>query len=99
MFPSGPKKEKVDERLLSEWKAKVFNEAISKVETLKKSCSKRKSTTLSSKEVKSASEKLQTDFVFVPTDKASNNIATVCKKFYIEKSLKELVVLQKHKRR
>ena len=91
------KKEKVDESLLSEWKVKVFNETKSKVETLKKSCSKRKSATLSSKEVKSVLEKLQKDFVFVQTDKASNNIAIVCKKFYIEKSLKELGVLQKRK--
>ena len=35
-------------------------------------------------------EEVQTHFVFVPTDKASNNIAIVCKKFYIEQSLKEL---------
>ena len=28
--------------------------------------------------------------MFVPTDKASNNIAVVCKKFYIEQSMKEL---------
>ena len=33
---------------------------------------------------------LQKEFVFVPTDKASNNIAVVCKKFYIEQSMKEL---------
>ena len=33
---------------------------------------------------------LQKDFVFVPTDKASNNIAVVCKRFYVEQSMKEL---------
>ena len=33
---------------------------------------------------------LQKEFVFVPTDKASNNIAVVCKKFYVEQSMKEL---------
>jgi hypothetical protein len=91
------KREQVDQSLLSEWKTKVFEEVKSKVEIMKKSCSKRKSTTLSSPEVKSVLEKLQKDFVFVQTDKASNNIAIVCKKFYIEKSLKELGVFQKRK--
>ena len=28
--------------------------------------------------------------MFVPTDKASNNIPVVCKKFYVEQSMKEL---------
>ncbi len=35
-------------------------------------------------------KELQKKFVFVPTDKASNNIAVVCKKFYVEQSMKEL---------
>ena len=30
------------------------------------------------------------DFVFVPTDKASNNISIVCKKFYVKTLLKEV---------
>ena len=33
-------------------------------------------------------------FVFVPTDKAGKNIAIVCKKFYIQKSLQELGIWQ-----
>ena len=36
---------------------------------------------------------LQKEFVFVPTDKASNNIAVVCKKFYVEQSMKKLDIL------
>ena len=35
-------------------------------------------------------KELQKEFVFVPTDKASNNISVVCKKFYVEQSMKEL---------
>ena len=35
-------------------------------------------------------KELQNHFAFVPTDKASNNIAVVCKKFYVEQSMKEL---------
>ena len=37
-------------------------------------------------------EDLQKRFVFVPTDKAGNNISIVCKKFYIEKSMQELKI-------
>ena len=33
---------------------------------------------------------LQKKYVFVPTDKAANNIAVVCKRFYIEKTMQEL---------
>ena len=50
--------------------------------------------TLDSPEVKKCLEKLQRDFVFVPTDKASGNIAVVCKKFYIEQSMRELGIFQ-----
>ena len=39
-------------------------------------------------------KKLHNNFVFVPIDKASNNIAVVCKKFYIEKSMQELGIYQ-----
>ena len=39
-------------------------------------------------------EQLQKDFVLVPTDKAGNNIAVVCKKFYIEKSMEELKIFK-----
>ena len=35
---------------------------------------------------------LQKKYVFVPTDKAANNIAIVCKRFYIEKTMKELSI-------
>ena len=51
---------------------------------------KHKRVVLKSKTIKQFLEKLHQKFVFVPTDKASNNIAVVCKKFYIEKSMKEL---------
>jgi hypothetical protein len=33
---------------------------------------------------------LHENFVFVPTDKAQNNISIVCKKFFIESLLKEV---------
>ncbi|HEY0579167.1 MAG TPA: hypothetical protein VGC75_00530 [Candidatus Nitrosocosmicus sp.] len=33
---------------------------------------------------------LRKKFVFVPTDKAQNNISIICKKFYIDSLLKEV---------
>ena len=41
-------------------------------------------------------QELHKDFVLVPTDKAANNIAIVCKKFYIEKSMQELNIFTSH---
>ena len=57
---------------------------------LKKVRKKHKRVILNSKTIKQCLDKLHQKFVFVPTDKASNNIAVVCKRFYIEKSMKEL---------
>ena len=84
--------EKVDAKMLEEWRSKVFEDVKSKVQKLKKTEAKsaRHKSILHSKLVKAYLEQLHRDFVLVPTDKASNNIAIVCKKFYIERSLKEL---------
>ena len=84
--------EEVDVKLFDEWKCKVFEDVKSKVLTLKKTEAKRArhKSILHSKPVKNYLEKLHQHFVLVPTDKASNNVAIVCKKFYIQQSLKEL---------
>ena len=44
-------------------------------------------------EVRQELKRLQEDFVFVPTDKASNNISIICKKFYVRMLLKEVNIL------
>ena len=46
--------------------------------------------TLYDDEVKKCLEELHKNFVIVPIDKASNNIAIICKIFYISKILDEL---------
>ena len=51
---------------------------------------KTKRMTLKSPFISKVLKDLQKEFVFVPTDKASNNIAVVCKRFYVEQSMKEL---------
>ena len=74
----------------------VFEDVKSKVQVLKKSEVKRArhKSIMHSKPVKSYLEKWHKDFVLVPTDKASNNLAVVCKKFYIQQSLKELGIFK-----
>lgn len=84
--------EQVDAKLLDEWKNKVWEDIKFKVQQLKRidAKSSRHKSILHSKSIKKYLTNLQNDFVMVPTDKASNNIAVICKKFYVEQSLKEL---------
>ena len=79
-------------KLLYEWRHKVFDDVKAEVQKLKKvnnkhACHK---SIMHSKPVKQYLKELHDNFVLVPTDKASNNIAAICKKFYIEQTLKEL---------
>ena len=41
-------------------------------------------------DIKETPEKSYADFVLVPADKAANNMIVVCKRYYIETSVKEL---------
>ena len=45
---------------------------------------------LNQPDVKDTLEKLHTNFVLIPADKAANNVIMVCKKYYIETLVKEL---------
>jgi hypothetical protein len=83
-------REKVDNQLLMEWYNNVIEDASKAVTRLSKKRKKTKKMTLKSPFISQHLKDLQKDFVFVPTDKASNNIAVVCKKFYVEQSMKEL---------
>ena len=84
------------ESCLYEWQQGVLNDCESAIQRLKKKRYKRKCI-LTSPKIKTLVENLQKDFVFVPTDKASNNIAIVCKRFYVEQSLRELDIFLEHK--
>ena len=44
--------------------------------------------------IKDLLSKLHEKFVFIPTDKAGNNIAVVCKVFYVTQSMKELGIFE-----
>ena len=51
---------------------------------------------LSDSEVTSYLKDLHSNFVLVPIDKASNNIAIICKRFYIERLLSEVGLSENH---
>ncbi len=87
------RKENKNARLLNEWKRAVLDLVETKIIHLKngkfKSIMKPRRV-LDTKEAKDELERLQKNYVLVPTDKASNNISFICRKFYIEKILEEV---------
>ncbi len=85
-------KEKVDVSIFSEWEEKVQEHVSENIKILKKKERGRRKcrSILRDPTVKSYLEEMQKDFVFVPTDKACNNISIICKRFYIERTMEEL---------
>jgi hypothetical protein len=83
-------REQVDNQMLMEWYNKVIEDVSKAVTRLSMKSKKTKKMTLKSHTISKILKDLQKDYVFVRTDKASNNIAVVCKKFYVEQSMKEL---------
>ena len=75
------------------WKTKILELVDKRIKVLK---SKRVPSTtkpsLQDEEVQSALSDLHKKFVVVPIDKASNNVALICKRFYIQKLLNEVGV-------
>ena len=75
------------------WKDKILTEVDDRVKLLK--AKKVPSTTkpiLEDEDALSALNDLHNNFVVVPIDKASNNVAIICKRFYIQKLLSEVGV-------
>ena len=78
---------------LSAWKSKILELVDSRIRALK--LRKKPSITkplLENEEVKTSLSELHSKFVVVPIDKASNNVAIICKRFYIQKLLDEVGV-------
>ena len=73
------------------WKAHVISMVEAKIESLKKTLKPHfTKPVLKDTEVLSYLESLQRKFVIVTIDKASNNFAFICKKFYVSKLLSEV---------
>ena len=80
--------------VLMEWYNKVIEDTSKAVTRLSKNMKKTKKMTLKSPVIYKLLVDLQKDFVFVPTDKASNNITVICKKFYIRIPLKRKMLIR-----
>ena len=63
------------------WRSKVIDSFDAKLNNCK---AYNYNALLSNSEVKSELSKLQNDFVFTPVDKAGNNVAIVCKRYYLD---------------
>ena len=80
-------------KTLDDWSKTVFDaveKRVNKLKAMRKFQPRHRTKILERKDVQEYLENFQNDFVFVPTDKASNNISIVCKEFYIHMLLKEV---------
>ena len=86
------KKERMDSENFMSWKNKVNQLISEKLEKLKAKCRRYEQTgeILKKVDVRLALEDLQNKFVVCVVDKASNNFAIVCRKFYFLNQGKEL---------
>ena len=85
------KKEKQETECWDQWKAALGDTLEARVQKLKKSKSKAHATpSLRDVVVQVALRLLHEHFVLIPADKAECNVIIVCKKFYLERVVKEL---------
>ena len=79
---------------LRSWKEKVMERVDAKIISLKQKITPRMTNPILKRDhVQAYLDNLHKNFVLVPIDKAANNIAIICKKYYVEVILKELGVL------
>ena len=87
-------RKKINEDDLLPWKNKICEKIRDKTDALKNIIKTPSSKTyLNNKEVKEYLTELHTKYVIVPIDKAANNISIICKKFYVERLLDEVGIL------
>ena len=78
---------------LEPWKNKILELVANRITFLKSKITiSATKPFLQDQDVSTALEDLHSKFVIVPIDKAANNIAIVCKRFYIQKLLSEVGV-------
>ena len=79
---------------LNAWKITILAKVRNRIDTLKnKKTPQQSKPTLRDPEVVEYLKSIHTQYVLVPIDKAANNIAIVCKRFYIERTINELGML------
>ena len=77
-------------KFFEEYYNNVLKDIKTSIEKIKKRKQFYRKMRLSIPKIKETVSKLQENFVFVPTDKAGNNIAIICKVFYITQFMKVL---------
>jgi hypothetical protein len=82
------KKCKLELSQFEEYRKAIIDEVSTKLDTLK--VDKSSKSILNQPEVKQYLSELHKKFVIVPVDKASNNFAVICKKYYLDVLYKEL---------
>ena len=84
------KREIVELSVLSSWKEMVEGQVEERISKLKQNFKQSTGKVLQNVDVKSCLSDLQKIYVFVPSDKAPQNIIIICKRYYIETLIKEL---------
>ena len=84
------KREIVELSVLSSWKEMVKGQIEERISKLKQNFKQPTGKVLQNVDVKACLSDLHNKYVFVPADKASNNIIIICKRYYIETLIKEL---------
>ena len=84
------KGEKVELSVLSSWKEMVKGQTEELISKLKQNFKQPIGKVLQNVDVKACLSDLHNKYVFVPADKAPNNIVIICKRYYIETLIKEL---------
>ena len=87
-------KYELPENSLMQWKEAIMKVVIGKVDEIKTRYKPQQvKPVLKDKIVVDYLNQIHSKFVLVPIDKAANNIAIICKRFYIEKLLHEIGLL------
>ena len=84
------KREMVQLSVLSSWKEMVKGQIEERISKLKQNFKQPTGKVLQNADVKACLSDLHNKYVFVPADKAPNNIIIICKRYYIETLIKEL---------
>ena len=84
------KREMVELSVLSSWKEMVKGQIEGRIFKLKQNFKKPTGKVLQNAEVKACLSDLHNKYVFVPADKAPNNIIIICKRYHMETLIKEL---------
>ena len=86
------KREMVELSVLSSWKEMVKGQIEERISKLKQNFKQPTGKVLQNVYVKACSSNLHNKYVFVPANKAPNNIIIICKRYYIETLIKKLAL-------